>query len=200
MSPAERYRRVAAMHAAHLDQGFLATLGAPFLTEVYRAMDEAEGSVLLVEEADGRIVGFMAGASGMGTIYRRMLRRPVRLASTLLPVLVRPSRILRMVEILRYGRAAGVDPDLPRAELLSVAVDPGYRGTGVAARLYRRLETHFARQGIGAFRVTVGESLVGAHRFYRRMGAKPAGRVEVHAGQGSLVYVQEVSAFPVMDA
>ena len=190
MPPAERYRQVAALHATSIDQGFLSTLGEPFLALMYRALDEAEGSVLLTEEQGGRIVGFVSGAEGMGAIYRRMLRRPVRLGLTLLPSLVRPRRIARIIEILRYGGDAEASLPLPKAELLSIAVDPVVRGTGVAERLYRRLQAHFAGRGIPAFRITVGDSLAPAHRYYRKMGAMPVGRIEVHAGEGSVVYVQ----------
>jgi ribosomal protein S18 acetylase RimI-like enzyme len=194
MTPSERYRQVAALHAANIDQGFLSTLGEPFLAQMYRALDEAEGSVLLTEEQDGRVVGFVSGAAGMGPIYRRMLRRPVRLGASLLPSLVRPARLKRIIEILRYSGRADANQPLPHAELLSIAVDRSARGTGVAERLYRRLQAHFAAHGIDAFRITVGDSLAPAHRYYRKMGAMPVGRIEVHAGEGSVVYVQASEA------
>ena len=47
------YRQVAALHAASIDQGFLATLGLPFLALMYRAIDEATDSVLMIEEKEG---------------------------------------------------------------------------------------------------------------------------------------------------
>ena len=91
---------------------------------------------------------------------------------------------------MRYDGGTSTAHELPSAELLSIAVAPHARGSGVAERLYRRLEEHFAGRGLSAFRITVGDSLAPAHRYYRRMGAVPAGRVEVHAGEGSVVYVQ----------
>ena len=192
MDACTRYRQVAALHAVSIDQGFLATLGVPFLALMYRAIDEAADSVLLTEERAGRVVGFVSGGLGMGPIYRRMLRYPLMLAWTLLPSLWRPARIARILDILRYGRSLpDVDVQLPKAELLSIAVDPEARGSGVAERLYRRLEAHFSGQGIPAFRITVGDALAPAHRFYQKMGAQVAGRMEVHAGTGSVIYVQD---------
>ena len=193
MGHADRYRQVAALHAACIDQGFLATLGQPFLGLMYRAIDEAPGSVLIVDEAEGRVRGFVSGAAGMGAIYRRMLTHPVRLALALLPSLFRPSRLRRILEILRYGGGPGAQP-LPAAELLSIAVDPVWRGKGVAESLYRSLDAHWAGRGVPAFRITVGDALAPAHSFYRRMGAVPVARVEVHAGEGSVVYVQQTGA------
>ena len=77
------YRQVAALHAANIDQGFLATLGVPFLALMYRAIDEAADSVLFVEESGGRVLGFISGGTGMGSIYRTMLRKPVALGLSL---------------------------------------------------------------------------------------------------------------------
>lgn len=195
MTPAERYRQVAVLHATNIDQGFLATLGVPFLALMYRALDEAEESVLLTEEQGGRVLGFVSGGLGMGAIYRRMLRHPFRLALALLPSMVRPRRVIRILEILRYGGSAGA-ADLPHAELLSIAVDPVARGTGVSERLYRRLSEAFGRRGLASFKIVVGESLAPAHRYYRRMGAVPVAHVEVHAGERSVVYLQVIAPQP----
>ena len=189
MVPDALYRQVAALHAASLDQGFLSTLGEPFLALLYRAIDEARGGVLLVEERNGDVVGFVAGSVGMGEIYRRLLRRPFALSAAMIPSVARPARLRRIVDVLRYGQSDGHHAALPRAELLSIAVAPEARGHGVADSLYGRLVEHFQRQGIGEFRIVVGDTLEAAHRFYRRMGAEPRGRIELHAGQSSVVYV-----------
>lgn len=158
---------------------------------MYRAIDAGPDSVLLVEEQHERVVGFISGGVGMGPIYRRMCRHPLQLGWTLLPSLLRPARLKRILDILRYGRKEDAyQAALPAAELLSIAVDPALRGQGTAARLYRRLQAHFRARGIDAFKITVGDALVPAHRFYTRMGAVPVTRVEVHAGEGSVVYAQ----------
>jgi ribosomal protein S18 acetylase RimI-like enzyme len=187
------YREVARLHRDNLDQGFLATLGERFLALMYRAIDETAGAALLVEERDGQVLGFVSGARGMRAIYRRMLSHPVELALALLPSLLRPARVWRILEILRYGGKADAIADLPPDELLSIAVSPLARGSGVAERLYQRLQAHFRERGVAVFRITVGDALEPAHRFYRRMGARPVGRVEVHRGQGSVVYLQDVA-------
>ncbi len=186
------HRQAAALHAANIDRGFLATLGIPFLSLMYRAIDEAEGSVLLTELRDGRVCGFVAGGLGMTAIYRRMLRHPIRLGWALLPVLFKPSVWRRIFDILRYGRSTPSSVDLPNAELLSIAVAPEVRGSGVAESLYRRLECHFRQQGVDAFKITVGDVLTSAHRFYARMGAVVAGKVEVHAGEPSTVFLHDL--------
>lgn len=182
------------LHVENIARGFLSTLGPAFLELLYQAIDEATEAVLITEEQDGRVVGFVAGGLGMAAIYRQLLRHPLRLVKSLLPSLIRPERIRRMLEVAMYGSRASSESPLPRAELLSIAVDPIARRTGVAARLYSRLQREFAARGIDAFRITVGDSLGPAHKYYQRMGAVPVGRIEVHAGESSSVYVQKVAA------
>jgi ribosomal protein S18 acetylase RimI-like enzyme len=184
------YHQVAALHANNIDQGFLTILGEPFLALVYQAIDEAPDGVLIVEEREGQALGFVAGGTGMRTIYRQLLCRPLALAIALGPSLLRPARLRRILEILRYGAHAtaglGGSP-LPAAELFSFAVAPSARGQGVADSLYRGLVGHFSSKGLPEFRIVVGASLYAAHRFYRRMGALPVRTIEVHAGEKSIV-------------
>lgn len=192
MTPQERYRQVARLHVRCLDRSFLATLGEGFLAQMYAAIDATPGALLLTEERDGEVVGFITGGTGMGAIYRRMMRRPVRLGFALLPALVRPAKLRRIVEILRYSGDDGLPADVPEPELLSLAVAPEWRGKSIADSLYARLAEAFQAQGVAAFRIIVGAALAPAHRFYKRMGAVPAGEVEVHAGESSTVYVHRV--------
>lgn len=186
------YIQVAALHAASIDRGFLATLGVRFLSLLYRAIDEAEGSALIFEERDGWVLGFVSGGEGMRPIYRRMLRHPLQLGWSLLPVLFRPRALLRILDIVRYGREPSTEQSFPKAELLSIAVAQGVRGTGIAELLYKRLEQYFREHGADAFRIVVGSTLSPAHRFYTKMGAIHVGEIEVHAGEHSLVYVQSL--------
>jgi len=55
-----------------------------------------------------------------------------------------------------------------------------FRGSGTAERLYRALNDHFRAIRVPAYRIVVGESLLPAHRFYTRMGAKPVETVRIH--------------------
>lgn len=192
MTPRERYRQVAALHVRCLDQGFLATLGDGFLTLMYEAFDRADGTILITEERDGQVAGFITGGTGMGPIYKRMLRSPVRLGLALAPALVRPAKVRRILEILRYSGDGGLPEGVPDAELLSLAVAPEWRGKAVADRLYAGLVDAFRERRVDAFRIIVGQALAPAHRFYQRMGASPAGQVEVHDGEPSTVYVHRL--------
>jgi ribosomal protein S18 acetylase RimI-like enzyme len=186
----ETLKQVARLHVENLDQSFLATLGSSFLTLMYQAIDECESSVLLVESSGSRVNGFVSGTESMGRIYRGMLRYWPRLVTSLFPSILNPMKVWRILEILSHSRQKNKNQSLPSFELLSIAVDPDYRGQGAAERLYRALVGHCRGLKKPAFKIIVGERLLPAHRFYRKMGAVQAGEVYVHGGQRSIMYVQ----------
>nr|WP_277749327.1 GNAT family N-acetyltransferase [Solirhodobacter olei] len=164
---------------------------------LYEAIDANPNTVLLVDERQGMVMGFVAGGNSMGTIYRSLLRRPLALGFALAPHLVRPGTLRGIVELISRSRAVDrrdgtAIPVLPSHELFSIVVAPSARGTGVAETLINALSDHFRAQAVGAFRIVVGAALSPAHRFYLRMGAEPIARTEVHAGAGSIVYVMKV--------
>ncbi len=186
------YRRVAQLHIANINQGFLATLGIDFLALMYEAIDQCDSSVLLVSTVEGEVIGFVSGATGMGPIYRRMLRKWPSLLVALLPSLLSPRRVWRILEVLRYSGGTAGSTGLPSAELLSLVVDPAFRGNSHAENLYRALCEHFTLIGLPAFKIVVGAALTTAHRFYSRMGAQAAAEVAVHRGSMSTVYVHKI--------
>lgn len=189
------YRQVARLHMDGINQGFLPQLGLGFMTLLYDAIDHCPSSVLLTENDRGQVIGFVSGAASMKPIYRQLLRKPFRLFAVLLPSLVRLRRLKRIYEILRYSRQGHNDSDvaLPAFELLSIVVAPAARGTGCAERLYQGLAEYCERESLDGFKIVVGDALAPAHRFYQRMEATPAGRIEVHAGEGSVIYVHRIA-------
>jgi len=98
----ETLRAVAQLHIENLDKSFLATLGAGFLTEMYRAMDRAQDCVLLVEHYEGEVAGFVTGGNSMGPIYKAMIPRILIWGWGLALKLLSPKRLSHVVDILRY--------------------------------------------------------------------------------------------------
>ena len=193
MNRRDTWRLVAELHAAAIDRGFLSTLGVRFLGVLYRAIDEAPESILIVRRREGRVAGFITGSKGMSPVWRQLLRHPLALGAALAPVLVQPRKLAGILDVLRAPAEGAVPAGLPPAELLSLAVDPRFRRDGIAESLYRELVQAFAAMGIHRFRILVGDSLDPAQRFYRRMGAVPVAKAEIHPGQGSTIFVHTTS-------
>ena len=175
----------AALHASQIGEGFLSSLGPPFLAALYRRVVRHAGSFLLVAERDGEVVGFAAGCEDVGRLYREFLLRDglvvgVRAA----PRLVRAWR--RVWETLRYP-AGGDEGDLPAAELLSVAVAPAAQGLGLGRQLVGAVTEELRRRGAEGVRVVAGAGNARAIGLYRACGFTTAGRLEVHRGAASEV-------------
>jgi ribosomal protein S18 acetylase RimI-like enzyme len=178
----------AALHASEISEGFLPSLGRPFLTRLYRRVVRSPESFLLVAHDGESIVGFVAGTERVRDLYRAFLLHDGAAATAAaLPRVVRSWR--RVYETLRYpaGAGDGRSRDLPAAELLAIAVAPAARGRGTGAQLVAALTSEFQRRGVGAVRVVVGEDNAAAIGLYERCGFTTAARIEVHRGTPSQV-------------
>ena len=187
------YRTVASLHCDHINQGFLATLGVPFLTLLYEAIDKDSESVLLVERVDRRVVVFVTGTRGLGRTYKQLLLKPLRLIDSLKSCILSPSKMYKILEVLLISKGSNISADLPKQELLSIVVNPIYQGGGHAENLFKALCSHFREEGVSSFSIVVGVNLDRAHAFYTKMGSIPVKQIQVHKGADSVVYVKELS-------
>jgi GNAT superfamily N-acetyltransferase len=96
---------IARLHRTGITTGFLSTLGDGFLATLYRGIAADRDSVVFVAVSeDGVPVGFCAGTLDTGKMYRRvLLRRGWVLGIKVLPSLLIPSRVRRMVETVAYA-------------------------------------------------------------------------------------------------
>ncbi|HEY5013690.1 MAG TPA: GNAT family N-acetyltransferase [Acidimicrobiia bacterium] len=187
----------ATLHASEIGDGFLPSLGRSFLTRLYRRIVRSPGSFLLVAEADGDTLGFIAGTDDVRELYRSFLVRDGLVAAiSALPQVLRSSR--RVLETLRYGTGTGggtgnepshgpSEADLPKAELLAIAVAPRARGRGAGRALVDAFTAELTRRGVPGARVVVGADNDAAIRLYERCGFTKVARIEVHRGTPSQV-------------
>lgn len=187
------YRAVAKLHCDYISQGFLATLGVPFLTLLYEAIDESNESVLLVERADCNVVGFVTGTSGLKQIYMQLLLKPFRLIYALKSCFLSPSKIYKIIEVFLTNKDSNSSAHLPKEELLSIVVSPDYQGCGYAENLFEALCAYFKEESAKSFKIVVGKDLERAHGFYTKMGSISVEEIQVHKGSDSVVYVKDLS-------
>jgi ribosomal protein S18 acetylase RimI-like enzyme len=184
---------IARLHSENIASGFLSRLGRRFLVALYRALIRWPESVVLVADAGAGPIGFVAGVTDTGAFYKHFLTR--RTPSAVvggLPALLRPSNLRRVWETLSYRHA----PVPGRAELLSMGVDPGWRGRGLGHRLGNRLLEELATAGAGPVKVVVGGGNLAAISVYDKLGFIDAGAIEVHAGETSRVLLWSGTAEP----
>src|SRR6476469_10073817 len=111
--------RLAELHATRIVEGFLPRLGPRFLARLYRRLVVSPDGFAVVAVQDARVVGFAAGATDLGRVYRSFVLRDGVIAGLgAAPRIVGSWRAV--LETLRYP---GSTDDLPEAEILTVAVD-----------------------------------------------------------------------------
>lgn len=191
----------ARLHAELITDGFLSALGPRFLRRLYRRVALSADSFLLMAEGhdvvganghdvvgDGRTAGFLAGALDLGALYRRFVVHDALLAAVVsLPELLGSWRLAW--ETLRHGTGGSrADSGGPAgAELLSMAVDPGWRGQHVGSLLVEGFLDELVRRGAGAAQVVVGAENAAAIALYRQSGFAPDQSFELHRGTVSLL-------------
>lgn len=176
---------VAQLHRRGIHTGFLAALGRGFLEELYLVMLADPRSTVIVAEADGAVVGFIAGTAHTGAFYKRFLRtRSLRAAARAGWRLVRPAVLRKAYETFRYGSSEDDGAD-EAAELLAMAVAHRFRGRGLGRDLVGALLTWAEEQSLQTMRVVVGAGNEAAITLYQRCGFGDPRPREVHAGSPS---------------
>jgi glycosyltransferase involved in cell wall biosynthesis/ribosomal protein S18 acetylase RimI-like enzyme len=183
---------MARLHADGMPDAFLPTLGTRFLARLYRAIATDPEAVALVAEGLDGVVGFAAGVASVGGFYRRFARgHGPAAALAAAPRLVRPTVARRLLETVRYpAQEANGNGRLPDAELLSIAVAPTHRAGGTGRALADGVLAGLAGRGVDDVKVVVGAANQGANRFYAKVGFTEAGRLTVHQGTPSNVWIR----------
>ena len=176
---------IAGLHVREIPWGQLSQLGVPFVTSFYGALSASPRGFAFVAERDGRVEGFASGVADWRAFYREFLRRHPGLAARVLLAGFRRGRWRRLLETSRYAIAEA----LPPAELVSIAVAPEMRGSGISGDLVRHVLAEFAARRVPAVRVTAGEANAPANRLYERMGFRLHSYLEIHPGEHAAVYV-----------
>ena len=194
---------IAQLHVTAINEGFLSSLGVRFLRRLYARIATSRHGFLIVahdggESDDGppRVIGFVAGATSLGALYREFLVKDgFQAAVSSAPQLVRS--LPGVFETLRYGAPgprgeSGLVredrvPGVPESELLAIAVAEGGRRRGTGAALVAAFQSAAAVRGSRSARVVVGADNHGAIALYEDSGFRTVRHLELHAGTTSLL-------------
>ena len=184
---ASDYRAIARLHSASITEGFLSTLGLPFLTELYRGINDAPQSGVLVARDQNTVLGFAAYTACLSACYRNILARHFApIAISLLPNVLNPAIYRKCIETLMYPlrasreAAAQSRPGTPRAELLSIAVGDKARGHGLGKKLVDAVDAKFGQLGITEYVVVTYGLDLRSNCFYNKCGFQLVGSFTNH--------------------
>jgi len=189
----EHASAVARLHIDGITTGFISSLGADFVTELYRCVATSEYGFGLVAVRGDKVVGFVAFTTSINALYRSiLLKKGIAFAFMLLPRLLTFKRIRNAFETLFYS-ARTRKAALPEAELLAIAVAASARKQGVAAGLVREGFSLCSRRAIKRLRVLVAADNKPANSLYRMCGFKFAEQITSH-NVLSNIYIADIEA------
>lgn len=186
-------RACATIHQQEIATGFLSKLGVPFLGLLYAAMIQSQQVVCFVaEDKNGQVVGFISGCFHVGKFYKEFLiKYGLKASLVILPQVVKPMVLKGIFEMLRY-QSNDDAPQLPEAELLSIAVRPHVRGTAVAQKLVEALFNRSREREAEEIMVVVGGKNIRANKFYQKVGFRFHSETSVHGAEVSNIYVKSL--------
>jgi ribosomal protein S18 acetylase RimI-like enzyme len=190
----EDIRQAVAIHRRQIRQGFLSSLGDRALQLIFSMAANSRSGVLLIAKVnpEGQVCGFLLGALNTGAFYREFLvRKGLPAIITTLPKLLSLGKIRKVLETLLYPSRRDT-LTLPEVELLDIAISEKHQGTGLAQMMFHEFSALLQNKRIRQFKITTGETLVRAHRFYENLGAARAAIIEIHKGQKTVVYTYTI--------
>jgi len=165
------------LHAGRIADGFLVTLGRPFLRRLYRRMVRSPRAFALVVEDGRNVCGFVAAAEDTGAFYREFLSRDgIAAGVTAIAGIARAPRAV--LETMRYGLRG--NEDAPAAEIMAIAVGADVERRGLGTLLVVAAVTELRQRGVASARVVTAVGNVAAIRAYELGGFRPHGFDQVH--------------------
>jgi ribosomal protein S18 acetylase RimI-like enzyme len=178
---------VADLHLLTFPGYFLSHLGWRFLRLFYAFFLLNENSYCIVAVDSDKVIGLVAGTLDMIQHYNAFYRRRFIQIARIIVVRFLQDPVVRRESVKRAGhlRLAAVallqpSPQPPTmqeegsdqtpAQLLSIAVHPGYRGKGVAERLTDFFISRLRRDGVCRVGLTVRSDNTRAIAFYEKDG------------------------------
>jgi hypothetical protein len=195
--------RVATLHCQSLPIGFISSLGPHFVSLMYSAIAAAPNACVIVcRGSTGEVVGFAAGTTSTGEMFKWILPRyGMRFMWTLVTHFFSPSVIRKIGETVRYMGESSADSgssNLPasvlvQAELLSIAVSSESRKLGVGLGLVGAFEAFLRGRLCHGYKVVTHKADPASNAFYMAAGFALQREFE-HHGRPMCEYVKHLKA------
>jgi len=185
-------KECAKLHIQGISAGFISSLGLRFLTCLYKAILQHEKSFCLVAEENNEVLGFVAFTDDLKSLYKLALRKYSLLFICAISIkLLSPKIIKRIFQNLFYPSKAE-KLNLPKAELLSVAVALKAQGKGLATQLVRIGFEEYRKRGIKQVKVLVASDNQSANKLYKKCGFELTAQVDSHSILSN-IYVKDLT-------
>ncbi|MGI5844118.1 MAG: hypothetical protein ACOX9B_08085 [Candidatus Xenobium sp.] len=187
---------VSDLHRAAMGRSLWARLGPAFLRALYSELLHQPPFLAFVYVQDGRVLGFIAGATdSKGLFSRTLLGGWSRLLGPLLRgLLASPSTIVPLLATPLYFARSHPGDEIP-AESLFCSFVPELRGTRVSGEINRVFFRRLLAQGHQRVKITTEVDNQGANRQLMSWGFRARGRFRFY-GKTMVTYVLDLPGHP----
>jgi ribosomal protein S18 acetylase RimI-like enzyme len=158
------------IHYSELNSDFLSSLGEDFLSLLYRLFLQNKYSSIYVYEQSGNVYGFILGVKDFDKTFKNIIVNNLfKFSIKVLGRVVRKPYILKNIfETFFYVRKEGIN--LPRTELVAIAVSQKQQSKGIGKKLTKTLEEEYKKNNIKEYKVSVSKQNIIANGFYKSIG------------------------------
>jgi len=191
----EELNQITKIHISSFKSGFLVFLGFNFLKLLYSYATRSELSILVIaiNKNTNQVAGFILGTTNTSLFYKKFLKQKFLPAFLYIFPKIFSIKILKKItETLIYPQKKELR-QMPKSELLVFAVKKDCRGTGLAQKLFIQLGKIFKEKNIKEFKFTTGKNLIGAQKFYEKIGAKKISTIQIHKNELCLLYIYKTN-------
>lgn len=179
---------IALIHCKYIE-GFLRKIGQPFLKNFYEFLVKFSGTVILVAEHKGEIVGFIAGYTPTRNLFSKIVWKSnfFLVFSILIYLVGHPGEIIDFIELIRYEKQVRLkDVD---GELLFIAIEPSVRKIGIADQLVEECCKYLYEKGAKKIKVSADKDNDGPNNLLQRLGFNLTGEFQLR-GRVQNLYVR----------
>jgi len=173
-----------------IPKGFLSTLGTGFLARLYREIICSDNSFCFIAIDRGRIVGFACATKNTRALYRNFFKKNFLLLALLtIKKLFIFSNLMKIIDHAKYNSKKG---NLPKAELLSIAILPNYKRKKIGRKLCEEINKEFLKSKIKEYiAVTAGDNPE-SNPFFLNIGYKKITGIRIHNDRESNIYLLRI--------
>ena len=143
---------------------------------------------VVVARDNKQVIGFIGGCIDTKKFYRDFFKKYFFIAGfILLSKIFQKAFLKKIFEIIKHIKQK--QKELPRAELLSIAVAKKFQGQGIGSKMFEKFILEMRKQNIKKFKVIVGEELLPAIKFYEKMNFKFHSECTIHKHKTSKIYI-----------
>ena len=180
-------KAVSRIHRESIAAGFISGLPARFTEVLYEEISKSKHAFGLVAEDDFKILGFICCVLDVKKLFRHLLlRKGVLLALPLIRYFFDLGVIKKLINNVFYSSKFA--EDLPRAEILSVAISDEARGRGVGKALMENAIEKFKVRGIYRVKALTDSQNNASNAYYQKCGFALFDKVKRHKNYSN-VYV-----------